>query len=160
MGSGAGGIYECTYGSRKTAESDIEPSIGERPRQDARPIRSDATTKYANDKPRNLEENADNVRTDYSLHEDGYFAEKGSRVNRRVYKSDDVLRDAHDFFSRISTGAQKKDNAHVDELRVFEDGSFVSFRRETSTPNSPAVEISRSNTPVVKDQKIHFVGKE
>lgn len=44
-------------------------------------------------------------------------------------------------------------------MTVLPDGTRIVYRIITKTPNSPAIEISISASPNIKNQKIHFIGK-
>lgn len=40
---------------------------------------------------------------------------------------------------------------------IFDDGSRVVYRVKTSTPNSPAIDISINDYSGIRKQKIHFI---
>ena len=97
------------------------------------------------------------MREDFNLGDDGYFAREGSKRHNRVFESDDPLRDSRSVFERISAGGEDLAEPKVDALRRLSDGTRINYRQVTKTPNSPAVQISRSKTDIVKNQKVHFV---
>lgn len=109
---------------------------------------------------RSLEDNVKDIKTSYPLI-DGFFGIKGSsrRVREIHSKNHEVV--AKDFFNKIAKGG-------IHDLHTIpggvvsrlKDGSVISYRKITSSPNSPAVEIRFRSTDSkygIKDQKIHFI---
>lgn len=45
-------------------------------------------------------------------------------------------------------------------MTILDDGTRIVHRLITSTKGSPAIEITISGSPLVKDQKIHFIKGE
>lgn len=109
---------------------------------------------------RSLEDNVKDIKTSYPLI-DGFFGIKGSsrRVREIHSKNHEVV--AKDFFNKIAKGGildlHTIPGGVVSRLK---DGSVISYRKITSSPNSPAVEIRFRSTDSkygIKDQKIHFI---
>lgn len=99
--------------------------------------------------------NAHKMRKKYPLTEHGYFGKKGKGDSRVIY-SDRHEKEAECFYSKISKGGKKEllKNGHG-EQKTMKDGGMVIYRRKTSTPNSPAVDLGKMKGKV-KNQKIHF----
>ena len=74
----------------------------------------------------------------YGLTTHGYFGSKG--MNCGI----------------ITTGTTIPLSNGKGTMTVLGDGTRIVHRLITSTPGSPAVEISISGSPLIKDQKIHF----
>ena len=92
----------------------------------------------------------------YNLNKNGFFGTKGK--NARVFKSNDPIKSSADFYKRISKGGKHSVLPNGKGVQtVFDDGSRVVYRVKTSTPNSPAVDISISIYSGIKKQKIHFI---
>ncbi len=102
---------------------------------------------------------ADNIKSvakKYSLNKNGYFGTKGK--NSRVFKSKDPIKASADFYKKISKGGKQSKLPNGKGVQtIFSDGSRVVYRVKTSTPNSPAIDISVSIYSGIKNQKIHFI---
>lgn len=95
----------------------------------------------------------------YRLTQSGYFGNKGK--NSRVIESKNPVATSKDFYSLLSKGGKKSKLANGKGVQtVFPDGTRIVYRVKTSTPNSPAVDISVSIVSLVKRQKIHFVKED
>lgn len=109
---------------------------------------------------RSLDQNLSATITVYPT-ENGYFGIKGSSWGIREIHSRNHEATAKDFFNRIAKGGildlKTIKGGIVSRLK---DGSVVSYRKITSSNNSPAVEIrfrKLSSRYGINDQKIHFV---
>lgn len=109
---------------------------------------------------RSLDQNIKSIAKFYPI-TDGYFGVKGSSWGIREIHSRNHEAVAKDFFNRIAKGGildlQTIKGGVVSRLK---DGSVVSYRKITSSNNSPAVEIrfrKLSSKYGINDQKIHFV---
>ncbi len=101
-------------------------------------------------------DNAKSVAKKYNLSKSGLFGEAGK--NCRVFKSNDPIKSSADFYKKISKGGKEKQLSNGKGIQaVFDDGSRVVYRVKTSTPNSPAIDISISIFSGIKKQKIHFI---
>lgn len=99
--------------------------------------------------------NAQRMQQKYPLTEHGYFGEKG-KGNSRVIYSNNHIKEACYFYSQVSKGGKRGvlSNGHG-EVKTMKDGGKVIYRKTTSTPNSPAVNLGNMKGKV-KNQKIHF----
>ena len=109
---------------------------------------------------RTLEQNIKSVSESYPI-TNGYFGTKGSSRLIREIHARNHEQVAKDFFNKIAKGGildlKTLPGGIVSRLK---DGSTISYRKITSSPNSPAVEIrfrSASSKYGINDQKIHFV---
>lgn len=109
---------------------------------------------------RSLDENIAFVITRYQL-TDGYFGVKGSSFGVREIHARNHEEVAKDFFNKIAKGGildlQTLKGGVISRLK---DGTVISYRKITSSNNSPAVEIrfrKLGSKYGIKDQKIHFV---
>ena len=107
-----------------------------------------------------LEDNANEIKSFYTL-SNGFFGVKGRPRRVREIHSKEHEKTAKDFFNRIAKGGildlKTIPGGVISRLK---DGTIVSYRKITSSPNSPAVEIrfrSVDSKYGIKDQKIHFV---
>lgn len=107
-----------------------------------------------------LEDNANEIKSFYTL-SNGFFGVKGRSRRVREIHSKEHEKTAKDFFNRIAKGGildlKTIPGGVISRLK---DGTIVSYRKITSSPNSPAVEIrfrSVDSKYGIKDQKIHFV---
>jgi hypothetical protein len=109
---------------------------------------------------RSLEDNLASALSAYPL-TDGFFGEKGKSRGVREIRSRNHEATAKDFFNRIAKGGiLDLRTAQGAVLTRMKDGSVVSYRKITSSVNSPAVEIrfrKADSKCEIKDQKIHFV---
>ncbi len=107
-----------------------------------------------------LEQNIGSTITKYPI-TNGYFGVKGSSFGIREIHSRNHEETAKDFFNKIAKGGIL--DLHTIKGGVIsrlKDGTFVSYRKITSSNNSPAVEIrfrKLGSKYGIKDQKIHFV---
>ncbi len=103
-----------------------------------------------------ITDNAMDVAKKYTLNDSGYFGEKGK--NCRIIKSNDPVKTSADFYKEISQGGIEEPLSNGKGMQtVFSDDSRVVYRIETSTPDSPAVNIKVVSSGKIKTQKIHFV---
>lgn len=109
---------------------------------------------------RTLEQNIQSVSESYPI-TNGYFGTKGSSRRIREIHARNHEQVAKDFFNKIARGGildlKTLPGGVVSRLK---DGSTISYRKITSSPNSPAVEIrfrSARSKYGINDQKIHFV---
>ena len=112
-----------------------------------------------------LSENLPRVISNYN-YSNGYFGELGDKPRVRVIRCRDPIKDSNIFFKLISAGGKISEYDNGNRLQVdMADGSVITYRVITSTPNSPAVEISlrkcnkKDKLNGLKDQKIHFIHK-
>lgn len=121
-----------------------------------------ATIHYVGRKQRyrSLEQNISLVTKTFGL-SDGYFGIKGSSLTIREIHARNHEQVAKDFFNKIAKGGildlKTLPGGVVSRLK---DGSNISYRKITKSPNSPAVEIrfkSVNSKYGINDQKIHFV---
>lgn len=107
--------------------------------------------------------NAHKMRRKYPTTKSGYFGEKGKSKGKaskkepvRVIRSKNQFVTANDFYSKIGNGGNEKPlpNGHGRQ-KIMKDGGRVVYREKTSTPDSPAVNLSEMKGKV-KNQKIHF----
>lgn len=109
---------------------------------------------------RSLQDNIPSVSEKFPI-ENGFFGTKGSsRGVRAIYvRNHEAV--AKEFFNEIAKGG-KLDLTTMPGgvISRMKDGTFISYRKVTSTSNSPAVEIrfrKMSEKYGIRDQKIHFV---
>ena len=121
-----------------------------------------ATVHYVGKKQqfRSLDQNLNSVSLSYPI-SNGYFGIKGSSYGIREIHSRNHEKTAKDFFNKIARGGildlQTIKGGVVSRMK---DGTVVSYRKITSSNNSPAVEIRFRKLDSkfgIKDQKIHFV---
>jgi hypothetical protein len=91
----------------------------------------------------------------YPLTAQGYFGRQG-KGNARVIVSNDQNQEAKCFYAMISKGGEETalPNGHGRQT-TMKYGGVVVYRGKTSTPNSPAVSLSKMKGKI-KNQKIHF----
>lgn len=107
---------------------------------------------------RNLEQNAEYANEVFRMTEGGYFGERGAKKGvRRIYPSNPA-EDSLELYERLGRGAGDQLVEGIDGMtrRWLSDETAIIHRSNTSTPDSPSVEISRPGTDKVKKQKIHF----
>lgn len=156
MGSGAGNIYANTYGSKN--EAGIGANV---PSSNTHHVALGAKTQEARHQVRPIEENARHVDKRFELHEDGYFCSRGTGRDEsfRQYESTSPKEDALEFFESLGSGGKREQLGDGMLRLTLEDSTSVVFREVTRTPGSPAVNIGKSLSQIVKNQKIHFVEK-
>lgn len=142
MGSGYAGKYENTYGSSASIRDNTievqEPKFN-----------------YGGKKT-SIDENAKYVKDKYGLDENGMFCQSTKRA--QIYKSKNPIEDSIDFYEKLGTGGRKDNLPNGHGTRIFlDDGSVITHRIITSTPDSPAVDIKIVSPSFVKPQKIHFI---
>lgn len=113
---------------------------------------------YTQGKKKIIEVNSKTLIEKYGM-SNGYFGKAGKNV--RVIESKDNYATAESFYNTISSGGceYKLKNGHG-VMTILPDGTRIVYRVVTKTQGSPAVEISISSSPKIKDQKIHFIKKE
>ena len=102
--------------------------------------------------------NAHKIRRKYPTTKSGYFGIKGE--NKRVIYSKNQYKESKQFYSKMSKGGVQEPlpNGHG-EKKIMKDGGVVTYREETSTQGSPAVDFGKMQGQV-KNQRIHFIKKE
>lgn len=107
-----------------------------------------------------LEDNLDSTLSTYPL-KNGYFGTKGTASRVREIHSRNHEFVAKDFFNKIAKGGiLDLETLPGGVISRLKDGTIISYRKITSSKNSPAVEIrfrSIKSKHDIKDQKIHFV---
>lgn len=142
MGSGYAGKYENTYDSNASIK-DNNIEIQEQ------------KNNYG-EKKTSIDKNAKYVKDKYGLDENGMFCESTKRA--QVYRSKNPIEDSIDFYEKLGTGGRKDTLPNGHGTRIFlDDGSVITHRIITSTPDSPAVDIKIVSPSFVKPQKIHFI---
>lgn len=143
MGSGYAGKYQNTYGSKNDLKDDSKAD-------------SNKQKIESSSKKTSIDENAKYVKEKYGLDENGKFCESTKRA--QVYRSKNPIEDSVDFYEKLGTGGRKDFLPNGHGTRTFlDDGSVITHRIVTSTPNSPAVDINITSPSFVKSQKIHFI---
>ena len=142
MGSGYAGKYENTYGSSASIRDNTievqEPKFN-----------------YGGKKT-SIDENAKYVKDKYGLDENGMFFQSTKKA--QIYRSKNPIEDSIDFYEKLGTGGRKDNLPNGHGTRIFlDDGSVITHRIITSTPDSPAVDIKIVSPSFVKPQKIHFI---
>ena len=142
MGSGYAGKYENTYGSNASIQdNNIE-------------VREEKTNYGV--KGTSIDENAKYVKDKYGLDENGMFCQSTKKA--QIYRSKNPIEDSIDFYEKLGTGGRKGVLSNGHGTRTFlDDGSVITHRIVTSTPDSPAVDIKIVSPSFVKPQKIHFI---
>lgn len=103
--------------------------------------------------------NANAMKKQYPLAKSGYFGEKGK--NCRVITSASPETTSIDFYRKLGKGGITKPLSNgKGTITTLGDGTRIVHRIITSTKGSPAVEISISGSPKVKNQKIRFILEE
>ena len=103
--------------------------------------------------------NANSIKSTYPITKSGYFGEKGK--NCRIILTNSPQATSIDFYNQLSKGGKitsLKNGKGV--MTILGDGTRIVHRLITKTKNSPAVEITISGSPSIKNQKIHFINKE
>lgn len=98
--------------------------------------------------------NAHKMRRKYPTTIGGYFGEKGN--NRRVIYSENQYEESKRFYSKIGKGGVETPlpNKHGVQ-KTMKDGGRVVYRENTSTEESPAVDLGQMQGKI-KNQRIHF----
>ncbi|MDO4438771.1 MAG: hypothetical protein Q4B86_04915 [Eubacteriales bacterium] len=118
-----------------------------------------ASTKQAILPKSNIQDNAKPLAQKYGLTSSGYFGEKGK--NCRVIVTDTPENTSIAFYKQIAKGGHTISlNNKKGTMTVLDDETRIVHRLITSTKGSPAIEITISGSPIVKDQKIHFIKEE
>lgn len=105
-----------------------------------------------------IEGNAEKMKKDYP-YKNGKFGEKGK--NAQLIKSNDPEGTSVDFYKKLGAGGKTEPLPNgYGTMTTLDDGTVITHRINTSTPNSPAVDINVSNSPVIKTQKIHFIKED
>ena len=118
-----------------------------------------ASTEQATPLKSNIQDNAKLLAQKYVLTPSGYFGEKGK--NCRVIATTTPEDTSVAFYKQIGKGGQTIPlNNKKGTMTVLDDGTRIVHRLITSTKGSPAIEITISGSPLVKDQKIHFIKGE
>lgn len=109
---------------------------------------------------RSLDQNISATISSYSI-SNGYFGVKGASYGVREIHSRNHEAAAKDFFNKIAKGGMLDLKTIAGGVvSRLKDGTVVSYRKITKSPNSPAVEIRFRNAKSkygINDQKIHFV---
>ncbi|MBQ9041700.1 MAG: hypothetical protein IJ111_02665 [Eggerthellaceae bacterium] len=153
MGSGASGIYEGASEYRRGAEEQRASAM------DGLDVKKSVehTDGVHATEPSGLARNSVAVKEKFHLHEDGYFADRGSKGHNRVFSTEDPVGDSRELYSKLSEGGVESEIPGGKGVRAkLDDGAWVNYRVSTKTPESPAVQISDSPTELVKNQKVHF----
>ena len=113
--------------------------------------------KYAFPKKDTVDYNAKKMRKEYPLNEYGYFGTAGD--NKRIISSKNHIKESKEFYSKASSGgkAMAMDNGKGTKT-IMRDGGVVTYRENTKTKNSPAVDFGKM-TGKVKNQRVHFIEK-
>lgn len=103
----------------------------------------------------NITDNAKALAARYGLTTHGYFGSKGK--NCRIITTGTPVATSTHFYHQIGKGGTTIPLSNgKGTMTVLGDGTRIVHRLITSTPGSPAVEISISGSSLIKDQKIHF----
>jgi len=105
-----------------------------------------------------ISENIEKMKELFPLTSEGLFGEKGKNV--RVIRSDDPLKTSEEFAGMLTEGMEKEPLGGKQGWKVnADDGSIITYRPVTKTPDSPAVEVNNryAENPVLPSQKIHFI---
>lgn len=106
----------------------------------------------------NLAQNAEYANEAFRITDGGYFGEHGAKKGmRRIYPSDPAV-DSLELYERLGRGAKDQivDGVEGMTRRWLSDETAIIHRSNTSTPDSPSVEIARPGTDKVKKQRVHF----
>ena len=83
------------------------------------------------------------------------------KKGNRIYECDDPMTESKVFYKALGRGASDRPVKGVDAIqRELSDGTLITYRQRTSIPDSPAVQISKSASEKVRNQKVHFVMSE
>lgn len=115
-----------------------------------------SSTEQATTSKSNIQNNAKPLALKYRLTPGGYFGEKGK--NCRVITTTTPEDTSVSFYKQIGKGGHTIPlNNKKGSMTILDDGTHIVHRMITSTKGSPAIEITISGSPIVKDQKIHFI---
>ena len=143
------GKYKHTYGGNKSSASNEGSNLSSREPASNRIV--------PHLKKSSIEENAKLVKDKYGLDEHGYFGE-ATRTRARIYRSENPIDDSIDFYKNISSGGVEEELTNGRGVKsTLDDGTVITHRIVTSTPDSPAVDINIESPAFIKPQKIHFV---
>lgn len=104
--------------------------------------------------------NIDSLATKYP-YKNGKFGNEGK--NCQVINTDTPIKTSNDFFNELTGGMDVEPLGNGKGWRAqSEDGTTITYRPVTSTPNSPAIDINtkKAKAPPIKGQKIHFETEE
>lgn len=103
-----------------------------------------------------VQSNAKAMSSVYKITTHGYFGTKGK--NCRIISSNDPVGTSVDFYRKLGRGGKTESLANGRGTKtILGDGTVIVHRIKTSTPGSPAVEITVSGSSTIKNQKIHFI---
>jgi hypothetical protein len=107
----------------------------------------------------NIDENAERIKSEFPLTNNGFFGSKGKHV--RVIESDNPEETSNDFYTKIGNGGIRTELKNGRGTKTeLSDGTVIVHRLITSTPGSPAVTITITSSKNVKSQKIHFIRRK
>lgn len=93
-------------------------------------------------------------------YKNGYFGEEGNNHRVRIIYSHNPIKEAIKLYKILSEGGQKYPIKGGDgEVARMDDGTFITFRKYTTSDNNPAIDININNSndhKNLKRQKIHF----
>lgn len=103
-----------------------------------------------------LEKNAQAMEGKFAMNEYGDFGKKGR--NSRVIEGDDPIRDSKAFYSQLSKGGAEESLVPSSKgvKSLMPNGSTITYRVVTKTPNSSAVDIRILGRSSVNTQKVYF----
>ena len=114
-----------------------------------------ASTEKAASQKSNIQDNAKPLAQKYGLTRGGYFGSKSK--NCRVIVTSTPKDTSISFYKQLGKGGRLIPlNNNKGTMTILDDGTRIVHRLITSTKGSPALEITISGSPLVKDQKIHF----
>ena len=152
MGAGNHGGMGNTAGSKKTG--------GDKPANHIVKIAGSKKKKPDGDKTIEfsvtISGNAEEMKKDYPYTKNGKFGEKGK--NAQIIKTDTPAKTSIDFYNRLRKGGKIEPLPNgKGTMTTLPDGTIITHRLVTKTPNSPAVDINVKHSQVIKSQKVHFV---
>ena len=110
-----------------------------------------------------LTDNFPKLTETFPLTKDGLFGERRDKNHARPrhVKGDDPHKTAQEFFDLATEGAESIEPLYNGRgwTAVMKDGTRITFRPHSSSDASPAIDITESKSPRVKNQKIHFIPK-
>lgn len=115
-----------------------------------------ASSEHGNVIKSSIEENAKPLAQKYGLSQSGYFGTKGK--NCRIIITSTPEDTSLSFYKQLGKGGHTTPlNNNKGTMTILDDNTRIVHRLSTSTKDSPAIEITISGSPLVKDQKIHFI---